>query len=361
MTNLHIFASAEATSNIDNPWIGLIWLVVLLLGNGFFVGSEFALISARRAQIEPRAKAGSRPAQITIKGMEKASLLLATGQIGVTVCSLLILVISEPSVHYLLEGPLAAAGLDGSAVSVVSFGLTLVVVSFLHVVIGEMVPKNISFSVPERAALVLVPMLYAVAQLLRPIVVALNWSANTLLRMFGVKAVDEANSAFTLDQVEDIIEHSTREGVLSDTTGALSNTFEYTEKKVQDVAVPLARLVAFPETVTPHEIEQAVAKYGFSRYPLRDEDADLVGYLHLKDVLDLDEDEVNLPFPAKRVRTLISLPATMELEDALASMRRVGAHMARVFDAQGREVGVLFLEDILEELVGEVQDATRRD
>ena len=361
MNNLHIYASAESTSNIDNPWIGLIWLVVLLLGNGFFVGSEFALISARRAQIEPRAKAGSRPAQITIKGMEKASLLLATGQIGVTVCSLLILVISEPSVHHLLEGPLTATGLDATAVSAISFGLTLVVVSFLHVVIGEMVPKNISFSVPERAALVLVPMLYAVAQLLRPIVVALNWSANMLLRVFGVKAVDEANSAFTLDQVEDIIEHSTREGVLSDTTGALSNTFEFTEKKVQDVAVPLARLVAFPETVTPHEIEQAVAKYGFSRYPLRDEDADLVGYLHLKDVLDLDEDEVNLPFPAKRVRTLISLPATMELEDALASMKRVGAHMARVFDAQGREVGVLFLEDILEELVGEVQDATRRD
>ena len=361
MTNLHVFASAESSSNIDNPWIGLIWLVVLLLGNGFFVGSEFALISARRAQIEPRAKAGSKPAQLTIKGMEKASLLLATGQIGVTVCSLLILVIAEPSVHHLLEGPLAATGLDAAGVSAVSFGLTLVVVSFLHVVIGEMVPKNISFSVPERAALVLVPMLYAVAQLLRPIVVALNWSANILLRLFGVKALDEANSAFTLDQVEDIIEHSTREGVLSDTTGALSNTFEFTEKKVQDVAVPLARLVAFPETVTPHEIEQAVAKYGFSRYPLRDEDADLVGYLHLKDVLDLDEDEVNLPFPAKRVRTLISLPATMELEDALASMRRVGAHMARVFDAQGREVGVLFLEDILEELVGEVQDATRRD
>lgn len=361
MTNLHVFASVESASNIDNPWIGLIWLVVLLLGNGFFVGSEFALISARRAQIEPRAKAGSKPAQLTIKGMEKASLLLATGQIGVTVCSLLILVIAEPSVHHLLEGPLAATGLDAAGVSAVSFGLTLVVVSFLHVVIGEMVPKNISFSVPERAALVLVPMLYAVAQLLRPIVVALNWSANILLRLFGVKALDEANSAFTLDQVEDIIEHSTREGVLSDTTGALSNTFEFTEKKVQDVAVPLARLVAFPETVTPHEIEQAVAKYGFSRYPLRDEDADLVGYLHLKDVLDLDEDEVNLPFPAKRVRTLISLPATMELEDALASMRRVGAHMARVFDAQGREVGVLFLEDILEELVGEVQDATRRD
>ena len=109
------------------------------------------------------------------------------------------------------------------------------------------------------------------------------------------------------------------------------------------------------------EIEQAVAKYGFSRYPLTDESGDFVGYLHLKDVLDLREDEVDVAIPAKRVRTLISLPASMELEDALASMRRVGAHMARSFDRRGNVKGVLFLEDILEELVGEVQDATRRD
>jgi CBS domain containing-hemolysin-like protein len=361
MTNFIAPLTAAGENSTDNPWIGLVWLVVLLLGNGFFVGSEFALISARRAQIEPRALAGSRPAQLTIKGMEQASLLLATGQIGVTVCSLLILLIAEPSVHHLLEAPLSGLGLGDAAVYAISFALALILVTFLHVVIGEMVPKNISFSIPERASLVLVPMLYAVATILKPIVVALNWISNRILKLFGVKAVDEANSVFTLDQVEDIVEHSTREGVLSDTSGALSNTFEFTEKKVQDVAVPLARLVAFAETVTPREIEQAVAKYGFSRYPLRDEDADLVGYLHLKDVLDLREDEVDLPFPAKRVRTLISLPAKMELEDALASMRRVGAHMSRVFDKDGREVGVLFLEDILEELVGEVQDATQRD
>jgi len=345
----------------SGAWIGLLWLVVLLIGNGFFVGAEFALISARRAQIEPRAKAGSKPAQLTIKAMERVSLLLATAQIGVTVCSLLILVISEPAMHALLEAPLASLGLSDSVVGGLAFAITLVLVSFLHVVIGEMVPKNISFSIPERAALILVPPLYACAWILRPIVVALNATANGLLRLFGVKAIDEASSAFTLEQVEDIVQHSTREGVLSDTSGALSNTFEFTEKKVLDVTVPLARLVAFSETVTPREIEQAVTKYGFSRYPLRDEDADLVGYLHLKDVLDLDEDEVDLPFPAKRIRTLISLPAKMELEDALASMRRVGAHMARVFDGSGRELGVLFLEDILEELVGEVQDATQRD
>lgn len=340
---------------------GLWAFLFLLLANGFFVAAEFALIAAKRAQIEPRAEAGSRPAQLTLKGMERVSLLLATTQLGVTICSLLILLIVEPSVHHLLEPVLLATGLSEAGVSSVAFTITLVLVSFLHVVIGEMVPKNISFSIPERAALVLVPILYGLALLVKPIVIALNATANGILRIFGVRAKDEANSAFTLDQVEDIVEHSTREGVLSDASGTLSNTFEFTEKKVRDVAVKLSEVVSFPESVTPREIEIAVSKVGFSRYPLTDEDNDLIGYLHLKDVLDLDLDEMDDPIPTKRIRSLISVPDSMELEDALASMRRVGAHLARVFNRGGKVTGVLFLEDILEELVGEVQDATKRD
>lgn len=344
-----------------NPWSGIGWFLLLLLGNAFFVAAEFAVITARRAQIEPRAEAGSRPAKITIKAMEQVSLMLATTQLGVTICSLLILVIAEPSVHALLEPGLHALGLPEGAVAGVAFAFTLILVSFLHVVIGEVVPKNISFSVPERAALILVPMLYGMAQVVRPIVVALNATANGILRLFGVKPKDEANSSFTLDQVEDIVEHSTREGVLSDTSGALSNTFEFTEKKVRDVALSIDQVVSFDESVTPREIEQAVAKYGFSRYPLTGAESEIVGYLHLKDVIDLDADEVDDPFPSKRVRNMISLSSNMELEDALASMRRVNSHMAKVLDRGGKLRGVLFLEDILEELVGEVQDATRRD
>ena len=342
--------------------VGGLWaFLFLLLGNGFFVGAEFALISAKRAQIEPRAEAGSRPAQLTIKGMERVSLLLATAQLGVTICSLLILLIVEPSIHHLLEPLLLSTGLTEGGVATVAFSITLVLVSFLHVVVGEMVPKNISFSIPERAALVLVPVLFGMAILVKPIVIALNATANGILRIFGVHAKDEANTAFTLDQVEDIVEHSTREGVLSDASGTLSNTFEFTEKKVRDVAVKLSDVVSFPESVTPREIEVAVSKVGFSRYPLTDDDDDLVGYLHLKDVLDLDLDEMDDPMPIKRIRSLISVPDSMELEDALSSMRRVGAHLARVFNRGGKVTGVLFLEDILEELVGEVQDATKRD
>jgi CBS domain containing-hemolysin-like protein len=340
---------------------GLWAFLFLLLGNGFFVGAEFALISAKRAQIEPRAESGSTPAQLAIKGMERVSLLLATAQLGVTICSLLILLIVEPSIHHLLEPLLLSTGLNEDGVATVAFAITLILVSFLHVVIGEMVPKNISFSIPERAALVLVPLLYGLALLVKPIVVTLNATANGILRLFGVRAKDEANSAYTLDQVEDIVEHSTREGVLSDASGTLSNTFEFTEKKVRDVAVKVSEVVSFPESVTPREIEIAVSKVGFSRYPLTDEDNDLIGYLHLKDVLDLDLDEMDDPMPTKRIRSLISVPDSMELEDALASMRRVGAHLARVFNRGGKVTGVLFLEDILEELVGEVQDATKRD
>jgi len=339
---------------------GLVWLVVLLLSNAFFVGSEFALISARRAQIEPRADAGSKPAKITIAAMEKVSLMLATAQLGITISSLLILLIAEPSIHHLLEYPLYAIGVPEAIVSTVSFVIALLLVTYLHVVIGEMVPKNLALAVPERAALILTPVLYAMAMAIKPVVGGLNAVSNRILRLFKFEPKDEATSTYTLDQVEDIVEHSTREGALSDFSGALTNTFEFTEKKVSDVAVPLEKLVAFSESVTPREVEQAVAKHGFSRYPLKDENQELVGYLHLKDVIDLDHDEADDPFPQKRVRSLITLASSMELEDALASMRRVHAHMAKAVDLSGKVRGVLFLEDILEELVGEVQDATRR-
>lgn len=344
---------------MSDSWMGLIWFAVLLVANAFFVGAEFAVLSARRAQIEPRADAGSKPAKLTIKAMESVSLMLATAQLGITLCSLAILLIVEPSIHDLLK-PLMV-GLPYEVGYAVSFAIALVVVTFMHVVFGEMVPKNIAFSIPERAALVLAPLLYLFAQLVRPIVATLNAIANGVLRLLRVEIRDEAFNAYTLDQVEDIVEHSTREGVLNDSSGALSNAFEFTEKKVRDISVAPSNLISFNETVTPREIEQAVAKHGFSRYPLTSDNNDIVGYVHLKDVIDLRDDEVDDPIPAKRIRTLISMPASMELEDALASMKRVGAHMARSFDRSGKLVGVLFLEDILEELVGEVQDATQRD
>jgi len=339
---------------------GLIWLVVLLISNAFFVGSEFAVISARRAQIEPLADRGNPAAKVTLKAMEQVSLMLATAQLGITVSSLLILVVAEPSIKYMLEDPLSAIGLDYSTTSIVSFVIALLLVTYLHVVLGEMVPKNIAISVPTSAALILGPMLYFVAQVVKPVVWVMNQISNGILRIFGFTPRDEANTAFTLEQVEDIVEESQRHGMLADASETISNTFEFTEKVVGDIRHPLAELVTLPPDATPAQMQEAVSEYGFSRYPVKSESGELVGYWHIKDALIDDPERFTKPLQSKRMRTLISVAESAELEDALAQLRKYGAHIARTFSADGSITGCLFLEDVIEVLVGEIEDSTRR-
>ena len=342
-----------------SDWAGIAWLFVLLLANAFFVGAEFAVISARRSQIEPLAEQGRRSAKTALWAMEHATLMLAMSQLGITICSLLILNVSEPAIHHLLEIPLHLTGWSAEVISTIAFIVTLVLVSYLHVVFGEMVPKNLSFSIPDRAVLFLAPPLVFLARLFRPIIVALNAMANGVLRVFGVEPKSEANSTFTLEEVQTIVDQSRREGVL-DASGTLTAAFEFTTKRVHDVALPLDALVSLPPGASPGDVERAVARHGFSRYSILGADGEPVGYVHLKDVIDLDDDEFDDPIPAKRVRRLVSIFDGTDLEDALATMRRLGTHVARAFDEAGRTTGVIFLEDIIEELVGEVQDATRR-
>jgi CBS domain containing-hemolysin-like protein len=337
---------------------GLIWLIVLLLVNAFFVGAEFAVISARRSQIEPRAEAGNRAARTTLWAMERATLMLATSQLGITICSLLILNVSEPAIHHLLEIPLAATGLTDSAISVAAFAVALVLVTFLHVVFGEMVPKNLSFSVPARAALLLAPALVMIARVFKPVIWLLNWLANSVLRLFRVEPKDEATSTYTLDEVAGIVEQSTREGLIDDTTGALAAAFEFTTKKVSDVEVPIADVVALAADAAPDDLQRAVAATGHSRYVVHDAAGEPTGYLHLKDVMDLTgTDAANQTIPAKRIRRLPTVHYGSDLEDAVASMRRSGSHVARAVDHDGRTTGILFLEDVIEVLVGEIEDA----
>jgi len=348
-----------------SDWAGIVWLVVLLLGNAFFVGAEFAVISARRSQIEPRAEMGSRSAKTALYAMEHATLMLATSQLGITICSLLILNVSEPAIHHLLAAPMHAFGWADAAVDAVSFTITLLIVSFLHVVFGEMVPKNLAFSVPDRAVLMLAPPLVWVSKVFMPVIWVLNASANGVLRLFRVEPKSEAASTFTLDEVATIVDQSRREGILADAAGAVAAAVEFTDKKARDIAVPLSQLVTLPQSTTPDDIEKAVARYGFSRYVIVDAENMPIGYVHLKDILRASDGpnaatRLSEPLPAKRIHHMVPVQEDTDLEDALAVMRRAGRHLARVRDAAGETVAVLFLEDILEELVGEVRDATRR-
>src|SRR5829696_4767687 len=337
---------------------GLAWLVVLLAGNAFFVGAEFAVISARRSQIEPRAAQGSKAAKTTLWAMEHATLMLATSQLGITVCSLVILTVSEPAIHHLLEGPLGLTGLSADAVSWAAFLTALLLVTYLHVVFGEMVPKNLAFSLPDRAALVLAPALVMVSRIFRPVIAGLNAMANAVLRLFGVDPKDEANSTYTLEQVASIVELSRREGTLSNDAGPLSGAFEFTDRLVRDIEVASDRVEVLSRPASPFDVQQAVARHGYARYIVADETGEPTGYLHVKDVMEISTDEFYAPVPPKRLRRLTAVRRDGELEDALARMRRLGVHVARSVDDDGQTRGYVFLEDAVEVLVGTIHDAT---
>lgn len=342
--------------------IALIWLVVLLLGNGFFVASEFAIMSSRRSQVEPEAERGNKRAQTALFAMENVSLMLACCQLGVTVCSLLILNIAEPAVHHLVAGPLEHFGVPLGVADATGFLLALLLVTYLHVILGEMVPKNISVSVADRAVLLLAPPLVFISRVVRPVIAFMNWVANTALRLMRIQPKDEVSSTFTVDELQTIVEESTAEGTVSDEDGMLSGALEFSEKPVSDVMVPVESLVTLPADATPYEIERAVGRTGFSRFVLEDEDGTYLGYVHVKDLLAVPESQYRSPMPVTRVRSLVNVPPEAEVESALATMQRTHRHLARVVAAGGtRTEGVLFLEDVLEELIGEVRDSTQAE
>ncbi|WP_402466587.1 hemolysin family protein [Isoptericola aurantiacus] len=336
---------------------------LLLIGNAFFVGAEFAVLSVKRSTIEPRAEAGERRAKVVLWAMENVSLMLACAQLGITVCSTGLGIIAEPALAHLLEGPFAALGVPEQLVHPVALVLALGVVVYLHVVLGEMVPKNLAVTGPEAAALWFAPPLVFIARVVRPIIVALNWVANHAIRMLGVEPKDEVASAFTVEEVQSIVEHSRAEGVLEDDQGLLTGAIQFSSRTARDVMVPLASLVTLAPGASPEDVERLVARTGFSRFPMVEPEDDgpgrLLGYLHLKDVLYATNGNRSRPVPTWRVRATATVGPDEEVEDALRAMQRSGAHLARV-DEGGRPVGVVFLEDILEELVGEVRDAMQR-
>ncbi|MGE9809441.1 MULTISPECIES: hemolysin family protein [unclassified Janibacter] len=335
--------------------------VVLLLLNAFFVGAEFAAMAARRSQLEPLAADGSKRAQIAMDALSRTGILLATCQLGITVCSVLLGAISESALHHALEPVVQRFGVPHALTDGTALTLAILIVVYLHVVIGEMIPKNLAIAGPERAAMALVPPLVMVSRLVAPVIWAMDHVSKAVVRAFGIEPKDEVGSAFTAEEVAHIVKESHQQGLVEqDQYGLLGAALEFSDKDASDVGIPIDRLVTVAATATPEEIERLVARHGFSRYPTVDSHGDLTGYLHLKDVLYADDDERGEPVPAKRVRRLATVRREDEVESVLTTMQKSGAHLARVIDDEGTIVGVVFLEDVIEELVGEVTDASNR-
>lgn len=338
-------------------------LACLLIGvNAFFVGAEFSLISARRDRLEALAEQGKARAVTVIRAGEQLPAMLAGAQLGVTAASLLLGRIGESAVSNLLRTVLGLTAIHPAVEHTLSFAIALAIVVTLHVLLGEMVPKNIALAGPERTAMLLVPPYLAYVRVARPFIGFYNRCANVVVRACGVEPKEELEITVSPVELNEMIAESESEGLLdAEERTRLTRALQIRHRVVGDVAVPLATVHAVPVAAagrgpTVGAVEQALAQSGYSRFPVADVTGDFVGYLHIKDVLTLDDDPRTVIDPAK-VRPLPRIPRSVPLADALSRMRRNNSHLALVIDENGAVVAMVAMEDLVEDLVGTMREA----
>ena len=341
----------------------LLLAVGLVAANGFFVGAEFAVLASRRGRLEPLLRS-SRRARTALQAIEQLPLMISACQFGITLASLGLGALAEPVVASLLTDPLAALRVPEELIHPLALAIALTLVSCLHMLLGEMVPKNLALTGPERAAMVLAPPLLLFVRIFRPIIIGLTAVATAVLKLLRITPASEIGEVTDRDSVAALIGESSEEGLLkTDQHELLTGALAFEETKAEAVGMPLESLVTVDPDVTPGRVEQLVAATGYSRFPVRGGEAltasDLIGYIHIADVLDTDPARRNLPLDHRWIRPLGEIRATATLQTALATLRRSGSHLARLIDDDGQTHAVIALEDILEELVGEVMDATR--
>ncbi|OBB83523.1 hypothetical protein A5760_10530 [Mycobacterium colombiense] len=342
--------------------MGLLLACLLIGVNAFFVGAEFSLISARRDRLEALAEQGKAAAVTVIRAGEQLPAMLAGAQLGVTAASLLLGRIGESAVSNLLRTALGLTGIHPALLHTLSFAIALAIVVTLHVLLGEMVPKNIALAGPERTAMLLVPPYLAYVRAARPFIVFYNKCANLVVRAFGVEPKDELEITVSPVELSEMIAESESEGLLDrEERTRLTRALQIRHRVVGDVAVPLAGVHAVPVAAagsgpTVGAVEQALAQTGYSRFPVASVGGVFLGYLHIKDVLTLGDDPQTVIDLAK-VRPLPRLSRSLALADALSRMRRSNSHLALVTDETGTVVAMVAMEDLVEDLVGTMRDA----
>ncbi|WP_024442775.1 hemolysin family protein [Mycobacterium sp. UM_WGJ] len=342
--------------------------VLLIAANAFFVAAEFALISARRDRLEALAEQGRQSAVTVIRAGEQLSRMLAGAQLGVTVCSILLGRIGEPTVADLLEPAFRLAGIPDALLHTVAFVVALTIVVALHLLFGEMVPKNIALAGPETAAMLLIPPYLVYMTAARPFIVFYNWCANVTLRAMRVEPKDELEITVSTVELSEMIAESVSAGLLDlEEYTRLTRALQIRTRVVADVALPIGDMRAVPVAATGRgptvsAIEKAFAQTGYSRFPVVDQ-GEFVGYLHIKDVLLLGETSTgsgDAVVDVAVVRPLPRIPASLPLADALSRLRRHNSHLALAVADDGTAVAMVTLEDMVEDVVGTVRDGTHR-
>jgi CBS domain containing-hemolysin-like protein len=332
--------------------------VALTVGTGLFVASEFSLVNLDRADLEARRARGESRLGMTIAALKITSTHLSAAQLGITLTTLLTGYTLEPAFSHFLEPPLAALGLAKGAVPVIATIAAVTIATLLSMIIGELVPKNFALALPLATAKLVIPFQTAFTTVFRPFVALLNGTANVILRGIGIEPREEISSARTADELRSLVRRSAKEGALDqDTATLLARTLVFSEHTAADVMTPRPRVTGVGKGESADAVIELARKTGFSRFPVMDDDVDdIVGLVHLKQAVAVPRDRrPEVPVSALQSDAL-RVPETMKLDVLLGELRGRGYQMAIVVDEYGGTAGVATLEDLVEELVGEVSD-----
>lgn len=338
--------------------VALLIGLALLVANAFFVAAEIALLAARRARVEQLAEQGDPRARRALAALEELSVTFSGAQLGITMASLGLGAVAEPAVAAALIGPLEGLGLSAGASGPVALVIALTIVVFLHMVLGEMVPKNLALAGAETLALRVARVFGWYVTLFRPLILLLNAAANGLVRLTGTEPIEEIGLVHTPDELQLALRESRRHGQLAPPDArVLAAALQLAEIDAEAAMTPRTDLISAAAGSTVEEILELAAATGHTRFPVTDGDLDhVVGMVHVKDLLIADEEELAGRTAGDLVRPLPAVPESRDLEHLLVSMREERNHAALVVDEYGGTAGLLTLEDVIEELVGDIAD-----
>lgn len=331
--------------------MNILLVVVFILGNAFFVATQFALVTARRDQVEPLAESGTRGAKSTLEQLRSLPRMLAGSQLGIAACSLGLGAVAEPAFAHALEPVLHGLHLPGGVVTGLAFGVALVFVSFLHMVIGEMVPKNLALAGPVRAALLLAPLMSLWVRATRPVLFVINGLANIFVRLLGQQPKSELGGPYTAEELVALFDESHEHGTLdAEERKRLRAAALLEQTTVRDVMIPLDRLVTITPDTPVAEIERLAAASEFLRFPVLIE-GQLLGYVNAKDVIGVDDEAATRPAPEDLRRPLPTVRSDEPIADIVLRARRGDMQFSRVMEGD-RTLGIMALDDILRAVAG---------
>ncbi len=348
----------------------LLAVAALVAANGFFVSLEFALVASRRTRLEPLAQRGNRVAELALRMMEQTDLYIAAAQLGITLASLALGWVGEATVAVLVY-PLLDNLLSGwaslAASHVIGTVASFTLITLMHVVLGEQVPKIIAIREPERTALLVARPMEVFTLVFRPLIWILDRSTALVLSILRIEEASEHRRAYSLEELQLLVEQSEKQGLIPEQERViLSRVFEFGQRQVHEAMIPRPEIIGVPETATVEELLQIFKEHRHARFPVYEEDLDhIVGIINIKDVLALLADN---PDVRKRsikdlgiIQPAFAVPETLSIGDLFQQMRDRHIQMAIVIDEYGGTAGLVTLEELAEEILGRVTDEWVRE